>query len=167
MKNSNSYESLSGRKLGMIFLVLLFLLIFMCSNKTNAQDRIGFAGISVGVLTPEKDFGGGIEVAMRKTGNLVGFGIQGEFIPENSDSTSFTFVRGFLLWRVTDNFSIRTAGGVEVHKQKEMFGDTYASFGFAPIFTFQKAYLGIQPNFFVEKDALLFSNVSFIIGLKL
>lgn len=151
----------------LVIAVIIFLSLIgrsACAQET--QERIGFAGASF-VASSEKDYGFGIEVATIK--NSVGFGIQTEYIPENSEKTSFTFARAFLLWKVTEDFYIRTAAGVESQKTPGSTADTYASFGFGPMFMISKTkmYLGLQPNFVFETDALLISNVSFIIGLKL
>ncbi len=136
-------------------------------NHENQNQRIGFAG-AIFTSTPSKEYGVGIEVATVK--NNVGFGVQVEYIPEtNPNFESSTFIRGFLLFKITNNFFIKTAAGIKSQgtKMTGFHQDNYLDAGIGPIFLVKKVYFGIQPNIsFSSNESLELSTISGVFGLK-
>jgi hypothetical protein len=147
-------------------LFLAIILIVIPSNIFAQQkERIGFAGIVV-PLSTDKSTGLGIEVSTLK--DAFGIGFQVSYIPETIFTKSTTTSSNvFLLWKVTDEFIIRTGAGAIQTETLDMRLN-YPSVIIGPMFPLGRIYIGIQANLIVESGGkgLSPSSVSFALGLK-
>lgn len=155
-------------------IILLFILIIGVAQVVNAQEnksskneRMGFAGFSI-PLSYDVAAGGGIEVAVFK--KWFGIGLQAEYLPAtNVSGKSITFARAFFLFNITDNFFIKTAGGIEARgfgESSDTYNENFANLGFGPMFTIKRFYFGFQPNFTLSYEGIALSTGSVTFGIK-
>ena len=114
------------------------------------------------------NFGGGLEVGFVKKG--FGMGTQVEYFPAPEIySESSTFARVFFLFKVTENFFIKTALGIEAKnlgRGEDFQTEQFFNFGVAPAFFFGKrGYFSLQPNLSYNYDALVFTGGSVVMGI--
>jgi hypothetical protein len=165
-------EKLTNKNLEIVKtkIVLLLILILALVQGINAQNNskmTGFAGLS-GTVSPDAEFGGGIEAGAFK--NWFGAGFQIEYLPAlNHYDESVTYARIFLLFKVTDNFYLKPSGGIEARDlgSRDSYNENFANIGFSPMFIFKKLYLGVQPNLTISYEGLHLSTLSVLVGIKL
>ncbi len=153
-------------------IIILFILILGVTQGVNAQENaksetMGFAGFSI-PFSHDVAVGGGIEVGVSK--NWFGIGLQAEYLPAtNISKKSITFARAFLLFNITDKFSIKIAGGIESRgfgESSDSYNENFANGGFGSIFTIKRFYFGVQPNFTLSYEGIALSTVSVTFGRK-
>jgi len=153
-------------------IIILFILILGVTQGVNAQENaksetIGFTGFSI-PFSYDVAVGGGIEVAVFK--KWFGMGLQAEYLPAtNIHTKSTTFVRAFFLFSITDNFFIKTAGGIEARgfgESSDSYNENFANVGFGPMFTIKRFYFCVQPNFTLSYEGIALSTGSVTFGIK-
>jgi len=154
-------------------IILLFVLILGVTqgvsaqeNKSTENQRMGFAGLSI-PLSYDVTAGGGIEVAVFK--KWFGIGLQAEYLPATNIEKPITFARAFFLFSITDNFFIKTAGGIEARgfgDSSDSYNENFANGGFGPMFRIKRFYFGLQPNFTLSYEGIALSTLSINFGIN-
>jgi hypothetical protein len=150
-------------------LITILVAIFATGYAQYGSERIGFAGVTV-PISINKLAGFGMEIATLK--NNPGIGLKVEYIPAEHistdlEKTSLTLTEFFLLWRITEDFIIKTGGGT-IQKEFDRVKLNYPAISFGPMFILRKIYLGASGNLLVEQGGKGFSpySISLTLGLK-
>lgn len=148
-----------------LILTTMLVAIFVTSAYTQYEnERIGFAGITV-PISIDKSTGFGMDLATIK--NNPGIGLNISYIPETDIvETSWSSSEFFLLWEITDEFLIKTGGGMI--QERERIRLNYSAISLGPVFLFEKFYIGVSGNLLIESGGKGLSpySLSLTIGLK-